>query len=279
MHNVALYLSSRNNYDMINVFLKNTNLEGFHLYNIDDCSTEDEIKKGKEICKNNNITFLSNLDRGLQWSVQTMVENTDSKFLVWATHDSFPLTENFLSKFDKLVSTDKLDEFGMVGFNIFGPQCGYHTPGDFDKKCGILGRAPLTKLPGRGGWYRSTDMDLPWNVWGNPCLIDSPVDMFLAINVELFKKYIEVSNNYHLFCAFDDIAMQFLYNNIPIVCLPDFRVWHNQYLKKQANIPVKSASAAKDGDEKHFGHYGPQFKFWEERWGFERDDRNTFENV
>ena len=279
MNNTTIYLSSRNNYDMISVFLDNVNLEGYKLYNVDDCSDEEEIKKGKEICENNDITFLPTSGRGLQWSVQTMIENTDSKFLIWGTHDSFPLTENFFSKFDKLVSTGKLDEFGMVGFNIFGPQCGEGNPSDFTDKCGILGRAPLSNLSGRGGWFRVPDMNLPWDVWGKPCLIDSPVDMFLAINVELFKKYIEVSDQYHLFCAFDDISLQFLYNNVPIICLPDFRIWHNQHLKEQANIPVKSASAAIGGDEKHFGHFGPHFKFWKDRWGYDRDNRNEFEYV
>tara|TARA_Y100001963_G_scaffold148442_1_gene226340 strand:- start:2655 stop:3575 length:921 start_codon:yes stop_codon:yes gene_type:complete len=279
MNNTTLYLSSRNNYDMIPVFLKNTDLNGYKLYNVDDCSTEEEIQKGKEICNKHDITFLPNSGRGLQWSVQTMIENTDSKFLVWCTHDSFPLTDNFFSKFDKLVSTGKLDKFGLVGFNIFGPQCREREPKDFTNKCGILGRAPISKLSGRGGWFRVPDMSLPWDVWGKPFLIDSPVDMFLAINVELFKKYITPSDQYHLFCAFDDISTQFLYNNVPIVCLPDFRVWHNQHLKEQASIPVKSARAAKSGDEKHFGHFGPQFKFWKERWGWERDDRTTFENV
>ena len=34
------------------------------------------------------------------------------------------------------------------------------------------------------------------------------------MNVKLFREHIKVSNNYHLFCAHDDIAMQYLNKNI-----------------------------------------------------------------
>mgnify|MGYP003115444126 FL=1 len=285
MSKIALYLSSRNNYDMIeNVFLENVDLEGYKLYNIDDYSEPDEVKKGMEICERNNITFIKNKDRGLQWAAKTMIDYLDENdedvdFIVWCTHDTFPLTKNFFSKFDKLVSSQQLNEFGMIGFNIFGPQCGVGSPGDFTNECGILGRAPISKLSGRGGWFRVPDMKLSWDVWGKPCLVDAPVDMLLAMNVKLFKEHIEVSNNYHLFCAHDDIALQFLYQNICNVTLPDFRVWHNQHLKEIVDIPVKSASAAKKGDSKHFGDYGPHLEFWKDRWGFTRDDRSELENI
>ena len=46
---------------------------------------------------------------------------------------------------------------------------------------------------------------------------------------------------------------------------------------KSGKVPVKSAGAAKHGDKRHFGHYGPHFEYWKSRWGWERDNvRNTF---
>ena len=142
MSDISIYLSSRNNYDMIeNVFLKNTDLEGYKLYNIDDNSEEDEVLKGREICDRNNVTFIENKGRGLQWAAKTMIDylsdnDIDSKFVVWCTHDTFPLTSKFFSKFDKLVGTGQLDEFGMIGFNIFGPQNSYNNPSDVsDNTC------------------------------------------------------------------------------------------------------------------------------------------------
>ena len=211
MSNIAIYLSSRNNYDMLeSVFLKHVDLGGFQLYNIDDASEPEEIAKGKEICERHNIKFIPNQDRGLQWAAKTMLDNIDDdvEFIVWCTHDTIPMNQNFFKQLSDKVATGKLNEFGMIGFNIMGPQNDIHDPRTVVAgKCGIIGRAPLMKLPGRGGWFRSTDMKMDWDVWGKPCTIDAPVDMLLMMNVKLFREHIKVSNNYHLFCAHDDIAM------------------------------------------------------------------------
>ena len=42
---------------------------------------------------------------------------------------------------------------------------------------------------------------------------------------------------------------------------------------------MKSARAAKQGDSKHFGDYGPHLEYWKKIWGWDRDDRSTFEAV
>ena len=46
--NLIIYVSSRNNYDMLeHEVLKNINFEGFEFINVDDRSSEKEITKGK----------------------------------------------------------------------------------------------------------------------------------------------------------------------------------------------------------------------------------------
>ena len=57
----------------------------------------------------------------------------------------------------------------------------------------------LSNLIGRGGWYRKPDMNLDWDVWRKSNFIESPTDMILSFNVDLFKKIISVSSEYHLF--------------------------------------------------------------------------------
>ena len=283
---IRIYLSSRNNYDMLEpIFLKNNNLEGYQIYNIDDFSTNEEVEKGKQLCAKYNIPFIPNKKRGLQYAAKTFIEYLDensipSKFILWLTHDTFVITENFFTKLNDKVKTGILDDFGMVGFNILGPQCGITTHSKVKSKvCGILGRAPLSKLPGRGEWWRTPDMNLTWETYGTPFAIDAPCDMALMINVKLFKKFIDVSDNYHLFCANDDIAMQFLNNNIYNIVLPEFQVFHDQHMKETVHIPVKSAAAARGGDSKHFGDFGKHFDYWFEKWGWHRDNRASFELV
>jgi len=279
MESIAIFLSSRNNYDMFPIFLENTNLEGYKLYNIDDKSTPEEIEKGKRICKQNNIPFIPNTDRGLQWAWHTIVNEVSEniKFVIWCTHDMHPLTPDFFKKLDALSKSGKLDEFGVIGFNTFGPQCNVQ---DIDSikpnTCGILGKAPLSHLPGR--WFKCTEMSLPWDVWGKPFAVDSPTDMCWMINVKLFKQIIQPSNEFHLFCAPEDVSMQFLYNNIYNIVLPEFVVWHNQQYKSKVNIPVHSAGHAKTGDETYFGHWGKFYESWKDRWGFERDDHGNKEH-
>ena len=283
MKQVALYLSSRNNYSLLENFLiRNQNhLKNYYLVNIDDFSEPQEREKGIKICNKYNIPFLSNRDRGLQNAGQTMIDYIGDKYsyILWLTHDTDFITENFIDKFDKLVKSQKLNDFGLVGFNILGPQCGIKDKNKINPlMCGMLGRAPLTNLPGRGSWYRIPDMELPWDIWGGENLIsiDAPVDMVVGINVKKFKQYITPNNNYHLFCAFDDISMNFLNNGIYNVCIPTLQVWHDQRIK-EGKIPIKSAHAAKQGDSKHFGNYGLHTIQWKSTWGWDRDNvRNTF---
>jgi len=287
MKSIAIYISSRNNYDLLeSVFLKNIDLEGYQLFNIDDNSEPDEVEKGKNICEKNNIKFIPNKGRGLQWSAQTMIDSVEDniKYIIWTSHDTFTLTPNFFKKIDEKVSTGCLDQFGMVGFNAFGPQCGYSYPSQIKSNtCGILGRAFLMKLPvpdPNKAWYRTPDVDLNWEVWGKfPCTVDAPNSFFEMFNVELFKKYIKPTDGYHLFYAHDDIALQFLNVNVYNIVLPKYLIWHNQYMKQNTSVPVRSSHAAQAGDKKHFGDWNLHIKTFKTRWGWDRQYRSEFEKV
>lgn len=285
MHSIAIYLSSRNNYTLLEDFIaRNPMLSNYYFVNIDDHSESEQQVLGRSICNRYNIPFITNQARGLQNAAQTMIEHLNdiehnAKFIVWMTHDSNLITPDFFEQLERLVATNSLNDFGVVGFNILGPQCDvFNQKAIHTEQCGMIGRATLTDLPGRGGWYRTPDMDLPWGVWGGKkaIAVESPVDMALAINVDLFKRYIQVSDRYHLFCAFDDICMQFMKHGVYNVTLPFLQIWHDQHIK-EGKVPVKSARAAQQGDSKHFGDYGPHFEYWKHCWGWERDDfRKTF---
>ena len=135
--NLIVYVSSRNNYDMLEgEVLKNINFEGFEFINVDDNSCDEEIIKGKSICKKNNITFLKSKDRGVQMATQTLIDfiNKERPNCIWIIcfqHDNWPITDNFFTRISKLISKGKLDKFGTMWFNVLDKYD--YTPNEYIK--------------------------------------------------------------------------------------------------------------------------------------------------
>ena len=116
--NIIIYVSSRNNYDMLEgEVLKNINFEGFEFINVDDCSEKDQIDKGKKICKQNNIVFLSNKSRGVQMATQTLVDfindnRPECKWIICFQHDNYPISKKFFSHISTLIEKNLLINMG-----------------------------------------------------------------------------------------------------------------------------------------------------------------------
>lgn len=278
--NILIYCSSRNNYEMLKgEIFENVDFEGFDFVNVDDNSSDEQITLGQNICKSIDIPFLKNKGRGLAAALQTIVDyakNSEKKykFIVWLTHDCYPITQNFFSKLSKLIEDKKLDRFGCVGFNTVWKKfiC---SESEFKKRnlegrfCAVMGRAVLTPVPG-AGWYRPSDFKMDWEQWGKNIAVDSIVDMLMMFNLEKYDSYIEFDENFHHFCWGDDICLQFLKNNVPNVTLSNFYVYHDQNLKIKYNIPTNSYRAAKSGNTYFFCSHDRHYARWEEKWGFER---------
>jgi hypothetical protein len=58
MKNIAIFLSSRNNYSLLEDFISRNehHTNGYYFVNVDDFSDEDEIQLGKSICEKYNIS-------------------------------------------------------------------------------------------------------------------------------------------------------------------------------------------------------------------------------
>ena len=104
MSNIIIYVSSRNNYDMLSgEVLKNIDTEGFEFINVDDKSSPEEIEKGKKICQENDIVFLENESRGVQMATNTLInfikENRpECKWIFCFQHDCYPISEDFFNR-------------------------------------------------------------------------------------------------------------------------------------------------------------------------------------
>ena len=278
---LIVYISSRNNYEMlVGEVLKNNNFKDIRLINIDDNSSDQQKKIGRDICRERNITFIENNGRGLFCAARTAIEyvsqeHPECKFVYWTSHDCFPITENMFLRLEEVIESGQLDSFGCVGFNTIWKKfmmdiSEFESQNLEGRYCGALGRACLTPVPG-AGWYRPSDFDMTWDKWGKSVAVESVVDMNFMINVRLFIDNVDVDTSYHHFCWGDDLCLQFLKSGIYNIALASFYVYHDQDIKKAYGIPVNSYRAAKRGDMYHFCEPDSHFDVWHKKWGFQRE--------
>ena len=282
-NNIIIYVSSRNNYDMLEgEVLKNIKTEGFELINIDDKSSAEEIQKGKAICSNHNIVFLENKSRGVQMATQTLIDfinnnRPDCKWVFCFQHDNYPITENFFSIINNHINSEKLNNFGILGFNVvdFGGYTGdaYRDFKDNKNPSGMIGMAHLSIHNREKRWLcPKTQSELLQNPkWKLPFIVEFPMWAAVGINIEKWNTYITPTTDYQFHLWLPDIAMQFNYNNTPCLILPDLYCLNNQALKAKYGIPTNSAHSARAGNEYHFGKYS-NFDAWKTRGGWYYED-------
>ena len=287
--NLIIYVSSRNNYDMLKgeVF-KNINTEGFEFINVDDNSSDEEIEKGKQICKDNDIVFLKNKSRGVQMATQTLVDfvnknRPNCKWVICFQHDCYPITENFFSRISKLIDREKLGDFGTIGFNRI--DMGKHTPNAYnkwvngEKPIGCIGLAHLSILSQTGRWLQPITNSWLDEKWQKPFSVEINAWTVFGINVDNWNKCIEPTDEYHFHLWAPDISMQFLYHNYHNLVLPDLYLMNKQELKSKYSIHENSAHSAIQGNEYHFGHWKPTFLTWKNRWGWDYEKPSTIPDV
>lgn len=275
MKKVGLLFTSRNNYEMLDFWMENQpNIQEFSILNIDEDSTEENKAKGKEICKKNGIAYMDREERGMMHNLSTACKyfkQQNLEWIIWNSHDSLP-EKGFFDKFNKLVTDKNLSNFGVIGFNI-----------SHNKEYHLLARTPLQ--PEQGEFYDRYPQNKPIpEKWSKPYAIESAVWCTTAVNISQYETHIIPTDNYHFFHAWDDIAFQFLYKNIYNIVIPDFYVDHVQYIKPKFGMPFKSPliggshNKSKEEREFYFSKWG-HLQVWIDRWGFDWENRNTFEQV
>jgi hypothetical protein len=278
--NLIVYVSSRNNYDMLEAeVLNNINTEGFEFINVDDNSSIKEIEKGKAICSRHNITFLENKSRGVQMATQTLIDylrenRPRCKWIFCFQHDIYPISKNFFTSISELINQNKLDSFGIIGFNVLDD--GDYTNNALEEynkgnqPLGMIGMAHLSIKSQTGRWLcpkQQSTLLKSSPAWTKPFIVEFPMWAAVGINVKLWNEKIIPTDQYHFHLWLPDIAMQFNYHNYGCLILPDHYCLNNQNLKSKYNINPNSATGAKEGDTYHFGEYS-NFKVWKERWGW-----------
>lgn len=289
--NIIIYVSSHNNYDMLEgEVLKNINREGFELINIDDKSCDEEIIKGKTICKKHNIVFLENKSRGVQMATQTLIDFINKnrpkcKWIFCFQHDNYPISTNFFTKISNYINNNQLNKFGILGFNVIDTgKWSSNSLDEFNNGKEPLGTLGLAHLSISNNYDRVLCTKRSKNLfknplWKKPHIIEIPMWAAVGLNVSLWNKSITPTDEYHFHLWLPDIAMQFNYNNYPCLILPDLYCLNKQELKSKYNIDVNSAKGAIKGNKYHFGEYS-NFGAWKERWGWEYENvSNSFNPI
>ena len=282
-NNIIIYVSSRNNYDMLEgEVLKNVNCEGFEFINVDDKSCEEEVVKGKAICKKHNVVFLENKSRGVQMATQTLVDFVNEnrpkcKWIICFQHDHYPISETFFRKISERVAANKLDEFGIIGFNVLDK--GSYTGDAYSKfkegkqPLGMIGMCHLSIHSREGRWLCPNQQNklLQLDVWNKPFIVEFPMWASVGINVEKWNEVIKPTTDYQFHLWLPDIAMQFNYNNYGCLILPDLYTLNDQQLKVKYGIDASSAPGSRRGNEHQFSKYS-NFQAWIDRWGWHYED-------
>ena len=295
MKNLGILFTSRNNYSLLDEWLNRVDWDGFEILNIDEDSSKTERKKGIDICKKHNVTYMDREKRGFLNNMVTTYEYYGKKnidYALWFQHYCFPLTDNFFDRLNKLTMSKQLDDFGMIGFNNF------HRPGPSVYRKGsrelhYVARSPLE--PG-DNWYRhkrhwsGTRPDLNSGSFSKPFSVTTPSAFGVCFNLKIYEKYITPVDEYHWMNVSDEIGWQYCNQNIHNITIPYLHLGHEPHRKEEVGIPRVSSKAHKanqrgkyvkehfDHDDEFFGKWG--LSVFESRWGVDYDNaRASFEKV
>jgi len=287
--NIIIWVSSHNNYEMVRDEVLNVDFEGFEFVNVDDRSTDEQKDLGKSICSDNDIVYLQNKGSGVQWACQTLIDWIDEnrpncEWVICMQHDWQPLpNKNFFQRISDLISNNKLNEFGLIGFNVLDR--GKYTKNslrryqDGEKPFGMLGLAHLGIASESGRWISPHHNDIanrnPDN-FNKPFIIEMPMWAGVGICIDKWKRCIVPDGEYEFHLWLPDVAMCMNKNNYPCLILPDLYAINQQERKKKFGIPTKSTV----GNEHFFGNYGNHLKRFKQKWKWDyKNARRTFSDV
>ena len=282
MHKVGIFLTSKNNYSMLDEWASLYNYKNVYVLNMDVGSNDESKEEGREICKKYGIFFIESKSSSMQDNALEACSFFKEKNINWCiyTHqDAYPLTENFFNKLDKILLEEDMSNFGTVGFNI------YHDKGELDQwdsnkiKLMTLARTPLELGE---GWYRvkhTSRCDYKNFPTDKPFAIEIPMWSTFMFNIDLYLDFIEVDKNFQFFHAWDDVAMQFLNKNIYNIALPMLSYAHDQSLKLNHDLPKKSPETSSKKRLELYGRFD-HLSIWHKKWKFEYDiNKNIFKKI
>tara|TARA_B100000963_G_scaffold53967_1_gene42115 strand:+ start:3145 stop:4197 length:1053 start_codon:yes stop_codon:yes gene_type:complete len=278
MHKAGIFLTSKNNYTMLDEWASLYDYENVIVLNLDVGSSLESIKAGKKICEKHGIFFMESKSSSMQDNALeacNFFKERNIEWCIYSHQDAYPLTLNFFDKLDSILSNDSMSEFGTIGFNIYHDQNEINQWDPNNEKLMTLARTPLELGE---GWYRvkhTSRCSYDKFPVDKPFAIEIPMWSTFMFNIDLYIEEIDIDRNFQFFHAWDDVAMQFLNKNIYNIALPMLSFAHDQSLKLNHNLPKKSPET---DSKKRYELYGrfDHLKIWKDKWKFEYDINKNF---
>jgi hypothetical protein len=174
------------------------------------------------------------------------------------THDNYPLDKNFKKNLESVAKSRIYNNFGLIGFNHLDYRMTRNAIKLWKKKkfsYGLLGRIFLSKRLTGENWYNQTIINKNHKAYKDVFSVECVSDMAFLINRDLFSRYIKPSSSFKLHLWADDIALQFMKNNIYNAVDRRIFFFNCQEIKRKYSISVNSVDGAKNNDIE-FNTYG-----------------------
>lgn len=308
---IGIFYSSYNNYQLLEKeCLEKIDFESYSVINIDDHSNPEQVKKGQEICKKHNIRFVSNSGKGLQFATKTAIDYFSDKSIDWVLclqQDVKPIGDLFFSSLDNYLQSINSSDIGAIGFNMLDDgkytDDAYQRYKNGEKPIGWLGTLPLSdnrkffektffidklkflikKLLFRKDafmihnyrrWFSKKTFkgfeQVSKNYEGLSA-IDIPAWPAILININLWNQYIEPDKNFIFHLWFNDIAFQFMKNNIFVATTTEFYFYNDQKAKLRYGMLESSADEGRLNESIFAEDYGNHLKIFKKKWLFSYD--------
>ena len=264
--NYCILFSTKNDIELIENLLFEKSAANFNdilMLNVDANSNKKQLAISDKVCKKNNIHWINKEDLISGIPMQNNIKladdwltnnNIDVDWILHFDTDCYPTIENFWEKLDYYL--EKYSSFketvGMFGFRVQGSK--------FGRGCLLQ---EILDQPYEG-WYKADSITQLEYEKPDYFVAEVPNWCAAGINRELFRKHIDIDNNYNLNLWGDDVAYQFMAKGIYNIILPHLHVHHDINGKKQLEYQESFESHDLYSTDKEHKIFRDKWKFW---WG------------
>ena len=309
---IGIVYSCFNNYDLLDYVIKNhCDYDNTSILLIDDGSEQSQFELGLSIAASSNgkITIERNKGKGIQDAIDTAfsILDTSIRWIYFPQQDVYPNEKNFVKRLEhKILEIEKVsysgNKAGALGFEVVDYDCRHSQIGSLgylflsDKRTLLQSstlfhtfKYTLLRLLGNcfdGNYrykrFRNTRKWLSDRYYKGYATvsenykkdfpIELPIWVAVCISREQWNKHIIADKNIKFHMWFNDVAMQFLTQNVPIMLTRDIKIINRQSLKERFGFCRSSADAGRLENANHVEKYGAHLTHFQKKWGFDYED-------